>query len=231
MNYKIWIVEDDIGIAELLSGHLKKYGFDVICCENFENLMDEFYVFDPHLVLMDINLPVFDGFHWCQMIRKTSKCPILFISAKNENSAQVFGMESGGDDYITKPFSFEIITAKINAQLRRVYGSYAENKDDDIYCVDCNLSPRALMLHRGEKSVNLSKNEVAVLKLFFEAYPQVVPRKLLLDELWDTDEFVEENTLNVNISRVRKRLEEVGSNISVKAVRGIGYRMEKENEV
>jgi len=87
------------------------------------------------------------------------------------------------------------------------------------------------MLHRGEKSVNLSKNEVAVLKLFFEAYPQVVPRKLLLDELWDTDEFVEENTLNVNISRVRKRLEEVGSNISVKAVRGIGYRMEKENEV
>ena len=225
MNYKIMIVEDDKDIAELLFNHLLKFGFEPYCCQKFDNIIEEFKEFNPHLLLLDITLPSFDGFYWCGKIRKISSCPIIFVSARNADSDQVFAIMNGGDDYITKPFSYDIIIAKINAQLRRTYGEYSiQNKDEKEYG-DCIYSQSKLLLRKDEKVVELSKNEAAVIRCLFSKAPMVVTREELLNTIWDDDSFVEENTLNVTISRIRKRLEQIGSELQIRPVRGVGYRI------
>lgn len=233
-KYKIFMVEDDIQIAKLLKEHLMKYQYDVTLCRDFSNVLEECNSFAPHLIIMDINLPIFDGFYWCKKIRTDSRCPILFLSAKDTDMDQVYAMESGGDDYVTKPFSFQVITAKIAAQLRRVYGEYAKEENRILICGDCKLSLDLFTLEsyslNNQKKITLTKNETGLLRLFFQHRSRPVARELLLEELWDDENFVEENTLNVNVSRVRKRLKEVGSRMEIKAVRGVGYRLE-ESEV
>lgn len=230
-KYKIFIVEDDIQIANLLKEHLIKYQYEVNLCKDFSNVSEECEAFMPHLIVMDINLPVFDGFYWCKKIRGASKCPILFLSAKATDMDQVYAIESGGDDYVTKPFSFQVVTAKIVAQLRRVYGEYAKKENRDLICGDCRLSLDLFTLEGlpvdKQKKITLTKNETGLLRLFFQNKNRPVGRELLLEELWDDETFVEENTLNVNVSRVRKCLKEVGSRMEIKAVRSVGYRLEE----
>lgn len=234
-NYKVFIVEDDEQIAGLLKEHLTKYQYDVVLCENFSNVLEECKLAAPHIIIMDINLPAFDGFYWCKKIRMWSNCPMLFLSAKDTDMDQVYAMESGGDDYVTKPFSFQVVTAKIAAQLRRVYGEYAAEENRVLFCQDCKLSLDLFTLEAADnkdiRKVILTKNETGLLRLFFQNKNKPVLRETLLEELWDDESFVEENTLNVNVSRVRKRLKEVGSKMEIKAVRGVGYRLELTEEI
>lgn len=225
MKYKIMIVEDDRDIAKLLSDHLIKFGFDVYGCQDFQRIVEEFEAENPHLIILDINLPAYDGFYWCSKLRLKTSCPILFLSSRNADSDQVFAIMNGGDDYITKPFSFEVVTAKVNAHLRRVYGEYANNVVDEQTCGDCIFSKNKLTLKCGGKVVELSKTEAGVIGLMFLKYPDVVSRELLLNEIWDDENFVEENTLNVVMSRIRRRLEGIDSKLTIKSVRGLGYRI------
>lgn len=225
MKYKIMLIEDDIDIAKLLSEHLDKFGFEVHCCQNFGDVVSEFKLQNPHLVILDINLPSYDGFYWCGKLRSITSCPILFLSSRNADSDQVFAIMNGGDDYITKPFSFEVVTAKVNAHIRRVYGEYANASADALTCGDCTFMKNKLILKCGDNTVELSKTEVGVVSLMFSKYPNVVSRDILLNEIWDDESFVEENTLNVVISRIRKRLETIGSTLIIKSIRGLGYKI------
>lgn len=225
MNYKIMIVEDDPDIAELVSLHLEKFGFSVQHCKDFSNVPGEFEKAEPHLVLLDINLPSYDGFYWCGKLREKSSCPIIFLSSRNADSDQVYAMMNGGDDYVTKPFSLDVLTAKVTAILRRTYGEYGTSTANDLRCGDCVFSQNRLTLHCNGRETELSKTEAGVIRIMFQNYPDVVSREDLLNEIWDDDSFVEENTLNVAISRIRKRLESIGSALVVKPVRGVGYRI------
>lgn len=225
MDYKIMIVEDDPDIAELLSLHLQKFGFSTHLCRDFSNVLEEFVESAPHLVLLDINLPAYDGFYWCGRLRAKSPCPIIFLSSRNADSDQVYAMMNGGDDFVTKPFSLDVITAKITALLRRTYGEYAGSGPQEWSCGDCTFSPKRLTLRCNGREVELSKTEAGVLRIIFEKHPDVASREELLNEIWDDETFVEENTLNVTISRIRRRLEQVGSRLVLKSVRGVGYRI------
>lgn len=225
MDYKIMIVEDDPDIAELLSLHLQKFGFSTHRCKNFSNVVQEFKETAPHLVLLDINLPAYDGFYWCGKLRAKSPCPIIFLSSRNADSDQVYAMMNGGDDFVSKPFSLDVITAKITALLRRTYGEYASAHSNELQCGDCTFFQNKLTLLCNGREVELSKTEAGVLRIIFEKYPGVASREELLNEIWDDDTFVEENTLNVTISRIRRRLEQVGSRLVLKSVRGVGYRI------
>lgn len=231
MKYKIMIIEDDRDIALLLKEHLNKFNYDVYIIENFDKIIDEFKNENPHLVLLDINLPVCDGFYWCNKIRMISSCPILFMSSRNADSDQIYAIMSGGDDYITKPFSTEVLVAKISASLRRVYGEYANNETEELKCLDCTFSKSRMILTSHDQTIELSKTEAGIIRLMFQNFPQVCSRDDLLNEIWDDESFVEENTLNVSISRVRKKLEIIHSRVTIKPVRGVGYRIgDSENE-
>lgn len=231
MNYKIMIIEDDKDISGLLCMHFKKFGFSVYRCTDFSKITHEFETINPHLVLLDINLPSYDGFYWCNKLRAKSSCPILFLSSRNSDSDQVYAMMNGGDDYITKPFSFDVITAKINALIRRSYGEYAVNNVNELKCVDCIFSKNKLTLLFNDNETELSKTEAGIIRILFEQYPNIVSREQLLNEIWDDETFVEENTLNVSISRLRKRLNQIGSMLTIKSVRSVGYKIgKKDNE-
>lgn len=225
MDYKIMIIEDDPDIAELLSLHLQKFCFSTYLCRNFANIAGEFEERKPHLVLLDINLPAYDGFYWCSKLRAKSPCPIIFLSSRNADSDQVYAMRNGGDDFVTKPFSLDVITAKITAILRRTYGEYAASYSKELQCGDCRFSQERLTLYCNGKEVGLSKTEAGVLRIIFERYPGIASREELLSEIWDDETFVEENTLNVTISRIRRRLEQIGSRLVLRSVRGVGYRI------
>ena len=225
MDYKIMIVEDDPDIAELLSLHLQKFGFSTHRCRDFSHVSTEFEETAPHLVLLDINLPAYDGFYWCGKLRAKSPCPIIFLSSRSADADQVYAMMNGGDDYVTKPFSLDVITAKITALLRRTYGEYAASASSELRCGDCTFSQNRLTLFCNGKEAELSKTEAGVLRVIFEKHPDVASREELLSEIWDDETFVEENTLNVTISRIRRRLEQVGSRLVLKSVRGVGYRI------
>lgn len=232
MQYNIMIVEDDPDIAQLLSLHLCKFGFSLYLCRDFSDVLTEFQTAQPHLVLLDINLPAYDGFYWCGRLRAESACPILFVSSRNADSDQVYAMMNGGDDFITKPFSLEVLTAKITAILRRTYGAYAAGGCDVLQCGDCTFFRSRLTLLCNGKQTALSKTEAGVLGMIFEKYPNVASREELLSEIWDDETFVEENTLNVTISRIRRRLEQVGSRLVLRSVRGVGYRIgDAEHEI
>lgn len=224
--YKILIVEDEINIANTLKSHLEKYAYECHTIDNFERVMESFQKLDPHLVIMDINLPAFDGYYWSRKIRQVSTCPIMILSARMSELDQVYGIENGADDFITKPFVMDIVLAKINGQIRRIYGEYAKDAE-------------ARMLKRGNTTLNLdtvrlsasAKEELLTMKelqlcnILFEAFPNVVTRQQLLSAIWDEEAFVEENTLTVNIRRLRKKLETIDSSLEVKTIRGIGYQL------
>ncbi|MFJ5763138.1 response regulator transcription factor [Neobacillus sp. NPDC093182] len=223
---KIMIVEDDPKIAEHLKMHIEKYGYGVTCVNDFEHVMREFYDINPDLVLLDINLPSFDGYYWCRQIRKESVCPVIFISARIGEMDQVLALENGGDDYITKPFSAEIVMAKIRSQLRRAYGEYATRQEERILeNAGLKFFPDRMELALGTKTISLSKKEADIIESLMERYPRVAGREDLLEKLWDEQSYVDENTLNVNITRVRKKFQELGLHDAVETVRGAGYRL------
>ncbi|KQU21614.1 response regulator transcription factor [Priestia megaterium] len=223
---KILIIEDDPKIAEHLQSYIGKYGFSATVVENFDNVIEEFHRQKPDLVLLDINLPSFDGYYWCRQIRKESICPVIFISARVGEMDQVMALENGGDDFITKPFHPEIVMAKIRSQLRRAYGEYASQVQERILEIQgLKLFPERLELSFRNKTILLSKKETDIIESLLERYPRVAGREDLLEKLWDEQVYVDENTLNVNITRVRKKFEEVGLSGLVETVRGAGYRI------
>lgn len=223
---KVLIIEDDPKIAKHLESYIVKYGFNAIITENFDEVMDDFHKEKPDLVLLDINLPSFDGYYWCRQIRKESICPVIFISARVGEMDQVMALENGGDDFITKPFHPEIVMAKIRSQLRRAYGEYASQAQERILEIEgLKLFPERLELTFRDKTVTLSKKEADLIESLLERYPRVAGREDLLEKLWDEQTYVDENTLNVNITRVRKKFEAVGLSGSIETVRGAGYRL------
>ncbi|MBK1811817.1 response regulator transcription factor [Clostridium sp. YIM B02505] len=220
--YKIMIVEDEEKIREIITASLKKWGFDVCCVEDFSNVVGEFASYSPSLVLMDINLPVFDGFHWCNQIRNISKVPVLFLSSRNTNMDIVMAVNMGGDDYITKPFSMEVLIAKINAVLRRTY-SYSDASIDVINYNGVLLSLKDNTLHYESKSVELTKNEFKILYVLMKNHERIVSREKIMQELWEDESFIDDNTLTVNINRLRRKLNEIGLEEYIKTVKNQGY--------
>ncbi|GAA0114678.1 MULTISPECIES: response regulator transcription factor [Clostridium] len=226
MSYKIMVVEDDLKIATLLSEYIERYGYSVFKVEKFDEVMEIFNRENPNLVLMDVNLPKFDGYYWCSKIRQKSLCPIIFISARDSDMNQIMAIESGADDYIVKPFNYEIVRAKIKSNLRRVYGEYASTSNERIVNLEgLMLYPERLELEYKENKVILSKKECELIDCLMSSYPKIVSRDVLLEKLWDDQSFVDDNTLNVNITRLRKRLLELNIENVIETVRGAGYRI------
>lgn len=228
MKYKIYIVEDDLLISTLLQEHIDKYGFEARTANNFDDIMIGFNEFNPNLVLLDVNLPKFDGFYWCRKIRQQSKIPIIFISARDSGMDQVMALESGADDYITKPFYYDVVIAKIKSQIRRASGDYAAKSEERIVEVEgLKFYPERSEVEFKNEKLIITKREGILLECLMSKYPKVVGRDLLLEKIWDDLEFVEENTLSVNISRVRKRLQALGIDKGIETIRGSGYRLNK----
>lgn len=222
---RILIIEDDPKIAEHLQAYIQKYGFASSIVDDFDHVMEHFQKYKLDLVLLDINLPSYDGYYWCRQIRKQSICPVIFISARVGEMDQVMALENGGDDFITKPFHPEIVIAKIRSQLRRAYGEYAVQVEERVLELEgLQLYPERLKLTVKDKAVPLSKREADLIESLIERYPRVAGREDLLEKLWDDQMYVDENTLNVNITRVRKKFEAVGMKGAVETVRGVGYR-------
>ncbi|HWL26288.1 MAG TPA: response regulator transcription factor [Ureibacillus sp.] len=224
-NHRIFIVEDDTKIASLLADKLRKYHYVVKTVENFENIIDECLAFAPHIVLLDINLPSYDGYYWCRQLRQHTTCPIIFISARSGEMDQIFALENGGDDFITKPFNYEIVLAKIKSHLRRTYGEYSARLEErTIKLGQLTLYLERMELNIRDVDIPLQKKECIILELLMSQSPKVVSRESMLEELWDDQAFVDENTLNVNMTRVRKKLAEYGVTSGIETVRGAGYR-------
>lgn len=227
MNHKmrILLIEDDPKISKLLSEYLEKYNYEVVLATQFDKILEVFTEQDPQLVLLDINLPRYDGFYWCRQIRTLSNCPIIFLSARDSGMDQVMAIENGGDDYITKPFSFEVVLAKVKGLLRRVYGEYASEKTTHY------LDHSGLILHMDAMEIEwesvkieLTKKEFILIHAFMQRPNQVLSRTNLLELLWDDQTFVDDNTLSVNITRLRKKLEDLGLSNAIHTVRGMGYK-------
>lgn len=224
-NSRIFIIEDDYKIASLLAETLKRYQYEVEIVKNFEEIVEECMAFSPHLILLDINLPSYDGYYWCRQLRQYTKCPIIFISARSGEMDQIFALENGGDDFITKPFNYEIVLAKIRSHLRRSYGEYSSRQEErTIKLGQLTLYLERMELHLKNIEIPLQKKECTILELLMSKSPKVVSREMLLEKLWDDQTFVDENTLNVNMTRVRKKLAEYGVSSVIETIRGAGYR-------
>lgn len=221
----IWVVEDDPQIAKQLQLYLDRYGFEVKLADPMGDLIKQFSMVRPDLVLLDVNLPKFDGFYWCQRIREQSNCPILFISARESKMDQVMALDYGGDDYITKPFELEIVMAKIRSHLRRAYGIYANQIERTIEVAGLVLYPERLLLTFGNQKVEFSHKETILMQSLMERPMRVISRERLLERLWDDQHFVDDNTLNVYMTRVRKKLDQLGIADSIQTVRGVGYKL------
>lgn len=221
--YKILLIEDDVQLSNLIQDHLERYGYLVYQPVNFTNIVEEFTRLQPDLVLLDINLPYYDGYYLCRSIRSQSTVPILIISARSQELDQIMAIELGADDYITKPFTFEMLQSKVKAAVRRVYGEYAA-KDANNTCVGALcLDANTLTLTYLEKKVELSKNEYKLMKKLIDHHDAFVSREELIEEVWDAVTFVDDNTLTVNITRMKSKLAELGIKDAIKSRRGAGY--------
>ena len=219
--YRILIVEDDRDIAQAIQMQAQQWNFEASCAQNFRDVMAEFAAFDPHLVLLDVSLPFFNGYHWCSEIRKTSQVPIIFISSASDSMNIVMAMNMGADDFIAKPFDLNVLIAKVQALMRRSY-DYAPSAPV--------LEHRGALLNTGdgslfyrEQQIELSKNEYRILLTLMRSKGKVVSREKLMEQLWSTDSFVDENTLSVNVGRLRKKLEAAGLNGFIATKFGMGY--------
>jgi len=220
--HKIYVVEDEEKIRNIMTDAIRKWGFDVQPVVDFENILNEFISYDPHLVLLDINLPSFDGFYWCQKIREISKVPILFVSSRNSNMDVVMAMNMGGDDFIQKPFSIDVLTAKINAILRRTY-SYTNVESNVLEYNDAILNLKDNTLLFKDSHIDLTKNEFQILYILMKHNCEIVSRDELIRSLWDDEHFVDDNTLTVNINRLRKKLKSIDLDDFIQTKKGQGY--------
>ncbi len=219
--YRLLIVEDDKGITDAIKVQAQMWNLEVHCAQNFRNIMSEFAEFSPHIVLLDISLPFFNGYHWCSEIRRVSKVPVIFISSAADNMNIVMAVNMGADDFIAKPFDQNVLIAKIQAMLRRTY---------DFASAVPILEHRGALLNTGdntltfqEKTIPLTKNEYRILLALMENKGKVVSREKLMERLWETDSFVDENTLTVNVNRLRKKLDAAGLEDFITTKFGVGY--------
>jgi DNA-binding response OmpR family regulator len=222
--YRILIVEDDAVISKTLQNHLTLWGFEAFCAVDFKDVLSRFVSVSPHLVLLDISLPFYNGYYWCGELRRISKVPIIFISSASDNMNIVLAMNMGADDFIVKPFDLNILVAKVGAILRRAYdfagqSGLLEHKKAILNTGDATLT------YGGEK-IELTKNEYKILLLLMENKGKVVSRDAIMAALWATDCFVDENTLAVNIARLRKKLENAGLSDFITTKKGLGYLVE-----
>ena len=219
--HKILLVEDDEVIRQQVKKILEQWGYEVVLVEDFMEVLSIFVKEEPHLVLMDIGLPLFNGYHWCQEIRKVSKVPIMFLSSRDQAMDIVMAINMGGDDFVTKPFDQNVLLAKIQGLLRR---SYEFGKDQSLLeYMGVILNLKAMdLVYQGEV-VSLTKNEFQILQVLFERSGNIVSREDLMKELWNSDFFIDDNTLSVNVARLRKKLEAVGLNDFIETKKGVGY--------
>lgn len=222
--YKILIVEDDETIAGGLKTHLEKWNYQAECMTDFKDVMGKFVDFDLQLVLLDIVLPFFNGFHWCQEIRKISKVPIIFLSSANDNMNIVMAMNMGGDEFIEKPFDLNVVTAKVQAVLRRTYEFRGTADIMEWNGAILNLAD-ATVLYQDQKQ-ELTKNEFKILQMLLENTGKIVSRESIMTRLWDSNEFIDDNTLTVNVARLRKKMEQIGLGGKIITKKGIGYMVE-----
>lgn len=220
--FNILIVEDDVKIRDIILENIQKWGYEGLIVEDFSKVMESFAAYNPHLVLLDINLPAFDGFYWCGRIREISKVPIIFISSRNSNMDIIMAVNMGGDDFVQKPFSLEVLLAKVNALLRRTY-SYVDVESSIVEHDGVVLNLKDNTVIYKQNKLELSKNEFRILNMLMEKSGKVVSRDEIMRKLWEDESFVDDNTLTVNINRLRKSLEDVGLKDYIKTKRGQGY--------
>ena len=222
--HKILIVEDDEVIASSIKKHIKSWGLEVECINDFENVLSFFVSYDPHLVLLDISLPFYNGYHWCSEIRKVSKVPIVFISSASDNMNIVMAVNMGGDDFIAKPFDLNVLTAKVQAMLRRTYDFSGQTNLLEHKGAILNLGDTSLTFK--EEKIELTKNDFKIMQILMENKGKTVSRDSLMTRLWETDSYVDENTLTVNMTRLRKKLDSAGLFDFITTKKGIGYIVE-----
>lgn len=231
MVYNILIIEDDFGLAKSIMNVLEKYNFRSSILDDFENIEDIVVDTKPDLIILDINLPYYNGFYWCREIRKITSNPIMIISSRDSNMDQIMALEYGADDYITKPFDSEILIAKINSLLRRTFGELsASNINEQLKVGNIILDKDRQQLLAGENQIDLSITELKILKKLIEDYPNSVSRDELFLEVWDENNFVEENTLNVNIRRIRRKIDDNQLPIAIRTIRTFGYQLVAEED-
>lgn len=224
--FSIMIVEDDKTIATSLKEELEKWQYEVYVAENFSDITAEFLDRRPQMVLLDITLPAFNGYHWCQEIRKVSEVPIIFITSKTDDMDMIMAIQMGADDYIQKPFQLSVVVAKIQALLRRTYDF---NEQDDFLSIDqVILKPSDLTVSYQNETANLTKNETKILEILFKGNGQFILRDRIMKELWDDESFIDGNTLAVNITRIRKKLRDMGLEEFILTKKGVGYAVKKE---
>lgn len=219
--YKIFIVEDDPVFGDALERQLSHRGYQVRLAKDFQNILAQFEAYQPHLVLLDVSLPFFDGFYWCGEIRRVSQTPILFLTCAGDEVNLVMAVNEGADDLIPKPFRIEAVLAKIQAMLRRAY-SFGGQQDLVRY-EDISLNPGRGVVCCGEAKVQLTKNESQILQMLLESRGEIVPRESIMKSLWEDESFIDENTLTVNVARLRKKLKEMGMRPFIGTQKGIGY--------
>ena len=219
--YKILVVEDDETIVQIVKRHLQSWGYEVVQVEDFAHVIQEFVQKDPQLVLLDLKLPFYNGFHWCEEIRKISQVPVLFLSSAADNMNMVMAMSRGADDFIAKPFDLDVLAAKVQAVLRRTY-AFGQNSS----LLEHNgvvLNPGNGTISANGQQADLTKNELKILQILFEHQGRVVSRDAIMTKLWESDSFVDDNTLTVNITRIRRKLESLGIRDFIVTKKGLGY--------
>ncbi len=221
--YKILIIEDDAVISEQVSKYLARWGYETTCAEDFENILPQFVSYAPQLVLLDIGLPFYNGYYWCGEIRKLSQVPVVFVSSASDNMNIVMAMNMGGDDFIVKPFDLEVLLAKVQAILRRTYAFQNQSTVMEHRNAILNLADMSLF-YRGTR-LELSKNEFRILQLLYENAGKTVSRETIMKRLWDNECFVDDNTLTVNMNRLRRKLEEAGIHDFIVTKKGVGYHL------
>lgn len=221
---RILIVEDDRMIAESVKNHLETWGYEAVIAEHFQNILEDVTSSAPDLILLDITLPSYNGFYWCREIRKLFKMPIIFLSSASDNMNIVMAMDMGGDDFIAKPFDMAVLTAKIGAMLRRSYSfsgqmNVINHRDAILNLVDNSIT------YLGKRA-ELSRNEAQIMTLLMENAGSIVSRDMIMMQLWDSENFIDDNTLTVNITRIRKKLKEIGLEDFIRTRKGSGYIIE-----
>ena len=221
---RIFTVEDDRTIAAAIAAHLTGWGYEVRCARDFRRVLEEFSEFAPQLVLMDIGLPFYSGFHWCREIRRLSTAPVVFVSSADDNMSIVMAVNMGGDDFIVKPFDMDVLTAKVQAVLRRAY-DYADRSDIMTHGGAALDTSDATLSVNGER-LELTKNEYRILEVLFKNIGHTVSRATLMTKLWETDSYIDENALTVNMTRLKKKLAAAGLTDFITTRRGMGYIIE-----
>jgi len=222
--HTILIVEDDLTIARTIREHLGKWGYDADCLTDFRDVAGQVIARDPHLVLLDLMLPFYNGFHWCSEIRKRSKVPIMFLSSASDNMNIVMAMSMGGDDFIAKPFDLHVLTAKVGALLRRTYAFRGQVHLLERGGVVLNLNDATLAWQ--DAKIDLTKNEFKIVQLLMENAGRIVSRDDMMQRLWESDQFIDDNTLTVNMARLRKKLADIGLDRWIVTKKGLGYMVE-----